>query len=64
MHLAKAEAREEWAKVEQQWAELKERTGGAREELKASRENILAAARLLGEEVQQGLERVRKILEK
>jgi len=64
MHLAKAEAKEEWEKVDKQWQGLKQRTGGAQDELKAGGENILAAARLLGEEVQQGLARVRKILEK
>lgn len=59
-HLLKADAKDEWAKVEKQYDHFKAQADKMSKEAKASSGDIYAAAKLLGEEVIRGFERMRK----
>ena len=66
VHLAKADARDEWDKAERKLAELREklrqRAGSAKGEAKDSMQDIGEAGKQLVQEIKQGFERVRKTL--
>ena len=62
MHLAKADAREEWEKLEERWAGAKARLGDASDEASEITEPVKEAARDLLEEIRQGYRRIRERL--
>jgi predicted nucleic acid-binding Zn-ribbon protein len=62
MHLGKAEAREEWEKMEERIGELRGRLDKAGDEAVDVMEDVGAAAKLLGEEIREGFARLRKTL--
>ena len=59
MHLAKAEARDEWQALEQKWRELKPKFDAAGSEAMKSGENVLAGLQMTLEELRKGYERVK-----
>lgn len=62
MHLGKAEAREEWEKLDARIAEFRARFDKAGIEAGDVMDDIGAAAKLLGDEVRDGLARIRRML--
>ena len=62
LNLAKAEARDEWEKLERQLDQLRGKLRGAQEAASQSAADIGTAAKLLAEELRQGYERIRKRL--
>jgi hypothetical protein len=64
MHLAKAEAKEEWANAEKKWEHLKAKTPGLARESGDSLKDLGAAVKLVGDEILHSYERIKKILEK
>ena len=61
LHLAKADARDEWEALEGKWAEAQTKFAQVRQSAGESMEEIEAAARLLGDEVLKGYERIRRL---
>lgn len=61
MHLAKADARDEWEELEKKWAEAQSKFTQLQKTAGESMGEIEAAARLLGEEILKGYDRVRKL---
>lgn len=61
MHLAKADARDEWEKLEGKWGEAQTKFAEVKKAADESVENIEAAARLLADELLKGYERIRKL---
>lgn len=61
LHLAKADARDEWEELERKWAEAQAKFTQVQKSASESSESIEAAARLLGEELLKGYERIRKL---
>jgi predicted nuclease with TOPRIM domain len=62
LHLGKAEVKEEWDKLDGRIAELRGRLDRAGDEAGEVMEDVAAAARLLGDEIRLGFDRVRKTL--
>jgi len=62
IHLAKAEGRDEWARIDQKLAELRFRAGAAGAEARDAMDDVGEAARKLADEIKAGLDRVRKTL--
>ena len=62
MHLGKAEAKEEWDKLDTRIAELRGRLDRAGDEAGEVMEDVAAAAKLLGDEIRLGFDRVRRML--
>ena len=62
MHLGKAEARQEWDKLDARIGELRGRLDMAGDEAGDVMEDVGAAAKLLGEEIRSGFDRVRRML--
>jgi SMC interacting uncharacterized protein involved in chromosome segregation len=62
IHLGKAEAREEWDKLDARIAELRSRLDRAGNEAGEVMEDVSTAARLLADEIRQGFARLRKTL--
>lgn len=60
-HLAKLEAREEWQELEAKLDELRGKAGQAADVAGDAGQDVAAAARLLGEEIAHGYERLRKL---
>ena len=61
-HLAKLEAQGDWRQLEQQLAQLRAKAAQAAEVTGDAGRDVLAAARLMGEEIARGYERLRKTL--
>lgn len=61
LHLAKADARDEWEELERKWAEAQAKFALVRKAAGESSEGIESAARLLGEELLKGYERIRRL---
>ncbi|MGQ0646502.1 MAG: hypothetical protein ACT4P7_02965 [Gemmatimonadaceae bacterium] len=61
VHFAKAEARDELARLDEQLAELKGRASRIDDEGRDALEDIGGAARALADEIRAGFERVRKL---
>ena len=59
MHLAKAEARDEWQELEKRWQEVKPKLDAAGSEAMKSGENVLAGLQLTLEELRKGYQRVK-----
>jgi hypothetical protein len=62
LHLAKADAKDEWARLEKQWEETKPKLEAAREEAGKTAESVGAALGLAIEELKKGYERLRSRL--
>jgi len=64
LHLAKAEVRDEWARLrlDEKLATLRQRADAAGGEARGAMKDIGAAADLLANEIREGLERIRKTL--
>ena len=61
LHLAKADARDEWEGLERKWAEAQTKFAQLQKSAGESMDDIEAAARLLGEELQKGYDRIRRL---
>lgn len=62
LHLAKAESRDEFDKLDERIAQLRQRADAAGSEAKEAMGDIGEAAKKLTAEIRQGIERVRKTL--
>ena len=62
LHLGKAEARQEWDKLDARISELRGRLDRAGDEAGDVMDDVGEAAKLLGEEIRTGFERLRKML--
>lgn len=62
LHLAKADGRDELARVEEKLAELRLRAGAAGSEAREAMDDINQAASRLADEIREGFSRVRKTL--
>lgn len=62
LHLGKAEAKAEWDKLDARIAEMRGRLDRAGDEAGEVMEDVGAAAKLLGEEIRSGFDRVRRML--
>ena len=61
LHLAKADARDEWEELERKWADVQSKLEQAKKVAGESSEGVEAAAKLLGEELLKGYERIRRL---
>ena len=61
LHLAKADARDEWEELERKWSEVQSKFAQLQKAAGDSSESIEAAAKLLGEELLKGYERIRRL---
>jgi hypothetical protein len=59
LHLAKAEAKDEWARLEKQWEETKPKLEAAREEVGKTAVSVGDALNQAIEELKKGYERLR-----
>ena len=62
LHLAKADAKDEWARLETQWDEIKPKLEAAREEVGKTAESVGAALGMATEELKKGYVRLRSRL--
>lgn len=62
LHLAKAEARDEWDRLDARLAELRTRLDRVGDEAGGVFEDVGEAAKLLGDEIKTGFERLRRML--
>lgn len=60
-HLAKLEAREEWQELEDKLDALRGKAAEAADVASDAAGNVVAAARLIGEEIASGYERLRRL---
>lgn len=62
LHLAKADGRDEWAKLDGKLAELRLRADAAGNEARDALDDVGEAAKKLADEIRDGFKRVRKTL--
>lgn len=62
VHLGKAEARQEWERLEGRIAELRGRLDRAGSEAGDVMDDVAAAAKTLGDEIRTGFDRMRRML--
>jgi hypothetical protein len=62
LHLGKAEAKDEWARLEKQWEEVRPKLDAAREEAGKTAESVGTALSMAIEELKKGYERLRNRL--
>jgi hypothetical protein len=62
LHLAKAEARDEWERLEEKWQHLRGRMGVVGKEAGKTAQEVAAALQLAAEEIRRGYARVRELL--
>ena len=62
LHLAKAEVRDEWDKLEPKWEDVKGKMATVSEVAGQTTESVTAAAGLLADEIREGYERIKKAL--
>ena len=62
LHQGKAEAKQEWDKLDARIAELRERFDKAGDEAGDVMQDVGEAAKLLGDEIRTGFERLRRML--
>jgi DNA repair ATPase RecN len=62
LHLGKADAKDEWTRLENQWKEIQPRLEAAREEVGKTAESVGAALSLAIDELKKGYERLRSRL--
>lgn len=61
-HLAKLEAQEEWEELEEKFDQLRDKASEVADEAGDVGKDVAAAAKLVGEEIARGYERLRKLL--
>ena len=61
LHLAKADARDEWEELEKKWVEVQAKFAEVQKAAGESGKEIEAAARLLGDELLSGYERIHRL---
>jgi hypothetical protein len=61
-HLFQADAKDEWHKADKEWEHFKSKAGQVSKEAKGASEDVIAAAKLLGEEIIKSFQRIRKTL--
>jgi len=62
IHLAKADARDQWEALEKKWEHLRGRLGVVGEEAEEAGKDVLAALDSVAEELKKGYERIRAVL--
>ena len=62
IHLAAAEAKDEWAEQEEKFEELEHKIKAIGAEAGEASEDVLEALKLVGEEIKSGYDRIRKHL--
>ena len=62
IHLGKAEAKEEWEKVQTKLEHLMARGDQLKEVVEESAENVLESLKLVAEEIKNSFDRIRKLL--
>jgi hypothetical protein len=62
IHLGKAEARDEWDRLEKKLAELRRQAGPVKGVAAETARNVGSAIDLAGEEIKKGYDRIRKML--
>ncbi len=62
LHLAKADGRDEWARLDGKLAELRLRADAAGNEARDALDDVGEAAKKLADEIREGFKRVRKTL--
>jgi predicted nucleic acid-binding Zn-ribbon protein len=62
LHLAKADAKDEWVRLEHQWQEIRPKLEAAREEAGKTADSVGAALGLALEELKKGYERLKSRL--
>ena len=60
IHLAKAEAKEEWQRLEREWERLLPRLEATRREAGRTTEDVSAALRLAMDDLRKGYQRIRE----
>lgn len=62
IHLGKAEAKDEWERLEEKWQELKAQGKAVAEAADESAKNVGSALEIVAEELKDGYQRIRKLL--
>ncbi|MEJ2231705.1 MAG: hypothetical protein P8X46_11060 [Nitrospirales bacterium] len=62
LHLAKADARDEWAKLETRWEEVKTKMDTVRQEASQTTESVASGLSLVLDELKKGYDNIRKTL--
>lgn len=62
LHLAKADVKDEWARLETQWDEIKPKLEAARDEVGKTAESVGTALGMAIDELKKGYERLRSRL--
>ena len=62
IHLGKAEAKDEWEKLEEKWEELKARGEPVADAVGESAKDVGSALEVVGGELKAGYERIKKLL--
>ena len=62
LHLAKAEVRDEWNKLETKWSEMRGKMETLTDEAEKTTESVTTAAGLLADEIKKGYQRIRNAL--
>lgn len=62
LHLAKAEAKDEWARLDRMWEHMHGRIAAVEREAGRTAEDVAAAIRLAAEDLHKGYQRVRALL--
>ncbi|MDH3504503.1 MAG: hypothetical protein OEZ41_06190 [Nitrospirota bacterium] len=62
LHLAKAEARDEWAKLETRWEDVKTKMEAVRKEASHTTESVGSGLSLVLDELKKGYDNIRKAL--
>ncbi|MGR8948432.1 MAG: hypothetical protein ACU84Q_10315 [Gammaproteobacteria bacterium] len=62
MHLAKAEAKEEWEALEKKWAHFTSKTSQIGDVASDASKDVLAATEILAEELKQGYRRIKEAM--
>lgn len=62
IHLGKAEAKDEWEKLEKKWQEFKAHSKVVGEAMDESAKNVGSALEIVGSELKEGYKRIKKLL--
>jgi len=62
LHLAEAETRDEWEKVESKFEQFRSKADAVRHEMGDASGDVLAALKITAEEIRNGYDRIRKVL--
>ena len=62
IHLARAEARDEWPELEKKFNELMSKADAIRKEAGDASGDVVEAAKLVADEIKHGFERIRKLM--